>query len=456
MSIVPIAQNPLVSKYNLQGPRYTSYPTALEFTEKFNRQAFLNAINTGKCRELSLYIHIPFCHKLCYYCGCNKIVTKHKHKAEQYLIFLKREIHQQAKLFSDRKVCQIHLGGGTPTFLNDQQLDELTSYLRQQFNVSDQVEMGIEIDPREMTVARIAHLHNIGFNRLSIGVQDVNEAVQEAINRQQSTEHVAALVEAAKNHGFASVNLDLIYGLPHQNSDTMEQTITAVQAMDPDRISLFSYAHMPQRFASQRKIKDNWLPTAEQKLQLMEQAMTAFTDNGYQAIGMDHFAKPDDELSVAQKAGQLHRNFQGYTTLGDSDLLGLGVSAISAVGRSLAQNHKDLNDYYHAIDEHEHALARGLTLTAEDELRSDVIRQLMCNFSLNKKQIEDKYKIIFDEHFSDDLQSLNALKVDGLLIEDKEQLQVCDIGRLFVRNICMSFDQYIKPQLANNRYSSIV
>ncbi|WP_394175254.1 oxygen-independent coproporphyrinogen III oxidase [Thalassotalea litorea] len=456
MSAVSFAQNPLVAKYNLQGPRYTSYPTALEFTETFDRQAFIDAIDSSQSRDLSLYIHIPFCHKLCYYCGCNKIVTRHKHKAQQYLSFLKREINQQAKLFSAHKVAQIHLGGGTPTFLDDQQLEQLTAYLHQQFSFADNVEMGIEIDPREMTKERITHLYNIGFNRLSIGVQDVNEEVQDAINRRQSTEHIKALVEQAKTLGFTSVNLDLIYGLPHQNTETMLQTIDAVKTMDPDRISLFSYAHLPQRFASQKKIKDAWLPNATDKLRLMEQAITAFIEHGYQAIGMDHFAKPDDELAVAQREGRLHRNFQGYTTLGNCDLLGLGVSAISAVGRSLAQNHKALTDYYQAIEENEHALARGLTLTAEDELRSEIIKQLMCNFRLDKTYIEEKFQIIFDQHFFDDIQSLKPLQSDGLLVEDKQQIQVCEIGRLFVRNICMSFDQYIKPKLANNRYSSIV
>ncbi|QDO99912.1 oxygen-independent coproporphyrinogen III oxidase [Thalassotalea sp. PS06] len=456
MSAVSPIQQSLVSKYNLQGPRYTSYPTALEFTDAFDRNDFLGAIEHSDSKDLSLYIHIPFCHKLCYYCGCNKIVTRQKQKAQLYLSFLKREITTQAKLFPRHSVCQVHLGGGTPTFLNDEQLTELTAYLKEQFQFAQEVEMGIEIDPREMTTERIEHLRRIGFNRLSIGVQDVNETVQEAINRQQSTEHLKALVSKAKEVGFSSINLDLIYGLPHQSTQTMEQTIAAVFEMDPDRISLFSYAHLPQRFAAQRKIKDQWLPSASEKMQLMEQAITAFVGAGYQAIGMDHFAKPDDELAIAQRAGRLHRNFQGYTTYDSCDLLGLGVSSISAVGNSLAQNHKQLTDYYQSIEANEHALARGVSLSTEDVLRSDIIRQLMCNFRLDKKRIESQYRIDFDAYFEDDLQSLTPLKTDGLLIEDGEQIQVSDAGRLFVRNICMSFDQYIKPQLAKSRYSSIV
>ncbi|TKB46827.1 oxygen-independent coproporphyrinogen III oxidase [Thalassotalea mangrovi] len=456
MSAVSFSQHALVSKYNMQGPRYTSYPTALEFNETFCRNDFVNAVANSHSRDLSLYIHIPFCHSLCYYCGCNKIVTRQPQKADIYLDYLMREITSQAKLFQQHQVKQLHLGGGTPTFLNDQQLELLVTELKSRFSFATNIEMSIEIDPREFELERIANLRQLGFNRLSIGVQDVNETVQEAINRKQCTSHVKSLVAEAKRQGINSVNLDLIYGLPHQSATTMAETLTAVADMDPDRISLFSYAHLPNRFAAQRKIHSDWLPGATDKLQLMEQAITALLEMGYQAIGMDHFAKPEDELAIAQRQGRLHRNFQGYTTLGECDLLGLGVSSISAIGNCLTQNHKQLSDYYNAIDASTYALARGVLLTDEDKLRGDIIKQLMCNFVLDKKHIESKYEITFDQYFSEDLESLKPLQSDGLLIADEEKIQVSDCGRLFVRNICMSFDQYIKPQLAKSRYSSIV
>lgn len=446
----------LLNKYNINGPRYTSYPTALEFNSEFDDQAFTLAVENSPTKDLSLYVHVPFCHSLCYYCGCNKIVTRHKHKADIYLDYLEKEIIGRARLFSEHKVQQLHLGGGTPSFLSAEQFTRLITNLKSHFAFKNKVEMSIEIDPREIELDLLDHLKALGFNRLSFGVQDTNLEVQEAINRVQDTEFVNALIERGRALKFDSVNVDLIYGLPHQTEALFEKTLSKVIELNPDRISLFSYAHLPSRFAAQRKIKDEWLPQTNDKLKLMLNAIDKLTSNGYVSIGMDHFAKPDDELAVAQQAGELHRNFQGYTTQGECDLLGLGVSSISSVGLSFGQNYKELKHYYAAIDEQQQALEKGLALTQDDVIRGTVIKQLMCNFSLDKQKINQELNINFDEYFAEDLTKLDVFINDGLIDMDNKHIFIKPHARLLIRNIAMSFDAYMAKQLNKQRFSRVI
>lgn len=446
----------LIEKYNHAGPRYTSYPTALEFNENVGEAAFQQAVERYPDRSLSLYVHIPFCHRLCYFCGCNKIVTRQLHKADRYLDVLEQEIRQRAPLFAGRRVTQLHWGGGTPTFLNASQVSRLVALLRSHFDIADDVEMSIEVDPREIALEMIDHLRAEGFNRLSMGVQDFNKNVQERVNRMQDEETIFALVQRARDCGFRSVSLDLIYGLPLQTPESFAFTLQRVIALNPDRLSVFNYAHMPALFAAQRKIKDDELPSAAQKLLILQQTIDALTGAGYQFIGMDHFAKPDDELAVAQRAGGLHRNFQGYTTQGESDLLGLGVSAISMLGDSYAQNQKALQAYYSDVEQRGNALWRGLTLTEDDCLRRDVIKALICNFALDFAAIEAQWPIVFEQYFSEDLALLAPLIADGLLEQRGRRLQVTGIGRLLIRNICMCFDRYLRQKARQQQFSRVI
>lgn len=450
----------ILNKYNTAGPRYTSYPTALSFHDGFTENEFESLIveqSQGKSKQaLSLYIHIPFCHSLCYYCGCNKIVTRHKHKADQYLAFLFKEIEHRSQQFSAFQVSQIHLGGGTPSFLDKTQLQTLMNKLKASFTFSDELEAGIEVDPRQIELSYVDDLASVGFNRLSIGVQDINKQVQEKINRVQSTEFICQLVERAKQFNFRSINLDLIYGLPLQTAETFIETLEKVIEIDPDRISMFSYAHLPSQFAAQRKIKDEWLPDADSKFDLLRLGIDYLTKAGYVFIGMDHFAKPDDELSKALKAGHLHRNFQGYTPKSHSALLGLGVSSISSIHSFYAQNEKDLKSYYQAIETQGSAIIKGLALNNDDHIRRDVIHGLMCNFALNKRSIEDRYGIHFDEYFSDALKDLQSFVNDQLVTIDEHTIQIADRGRMLVRNICMSFDQYLSQPAHQLRYSRVI
>ncbi len=446
----------LIEKYNYAGPRYTSYPTALEFSENFGEADFQHAVQRYPDRPLSLYVHIPFCHRLCYFCGCNKIVTRQLHKADRYLDVLEQEIRQRAPLFAGRCVTQLHWGGGTPTFLNQQQVSRLVALLRDHFTIADDVEMSIEVDPREIELEMIDHLRAEGFNRLSMGVQDFNKAVQERVNRVQDEETIFALVQRAREQGFRSVSLDLIYGLPLQTPESFAFTLQRVIALNPDRLSVFNYAHMPALFAAQRKIKDDELPGAAQKLQILQETIATLTGEGYQFIGMDHFARPDDELAVAQRAGELHRNFQGYTTQGETDLLGLGVSAISMLGDSYAQNHKELKAYYADVEQRGNALWRGLTLSDDDCLRRDVIKALICNFVLDFAAIEAQYPIEFERYFSEDLALLAPLVADGLVEQRGRSLHVTGVGRLLIRNICMCFDVYMRQKVRMQQFSRVI
>jgi len=446
----------LLSKYNTSGPRYTSYPTALEFHDDFKHDDFIQAVKNSPNRELSLYVHIPFCHTLCYYCGCNKVITRHRDKADTYLEYLAQEIALQAPLFTEYKVKQLHWGGGTPSFLTHKQITTLVALLKEKFDFSDDLEMSIEIDPREIEMDLAEHLFSLGFNRLSLGVQDLDAKVQETINRVQSTQFIGDFIGHAKAVGFQSINIDLIYGLPHQTLVNFKKTLDKAHEWDVDRISLFSYAHLPSRFAAQRKLRDEWLPDVKLKFALMKLSIETLCDYGYDFIGMDHFAKPNDELSIAQGNGTLHRNFQGYTTKGGCDLLGLGVSSISSIGRSFGQNIKELQSYYKAIENQQHALERGVSLNDDDILRGEVIRELMCNLYLDKEKINEKYNINFDEYFANDLPLLDTFIDDGLVENTPEFIKVDQKARLLIRIICMSFDAYMKKHVNQQRFSRVI
>ncbi|WP_109842927.1 oxygen-independent coproporphyrinogen III oxidase [Aggregatibacter aphrophilus] len=446
----------LIQKYNQSGPRYTSYPTALEFNENYTNDDFIAATQRYPARPLSLYVHIPFCHKLCYFCGCNKVITRHQHKADIYLDFLEKEIKERSKLFTNRVATQVHWGGGTPTYLTEEQSARLMNMLREHFNIAENAEVSIEMDPREIELSMLEHLRNIGFNRISMGVQDFNKDVQKAVNREQDEAFVNALLMRARELGFQSTNLDLIYGLPLQTVESFMFTLQKVIELNPDRLSIFNYAHLPSRFAGQAKIKDWQLPKPETKLDILQKTIQTLGNAGYKFIGMDHFAKPDDELAIAQQKGILHRNFQGYTTQEECDLLGLGVSAISLLGDTYAQNQKDLKTYYANVDETGIALHKGLAMTEEDCLRRDVIKQLICNFKLAYAPLEKQYHIDFKQHFAEDLALLAPLAADGLLEIGDEQMVVSAKGRLLIRNICLCFDTYSRAQAKQQQFSRII
>lgn len=446
----------LIEKYNYSGPRYTSYPTALEFNENFSEQDFIAAANLYPNRPLSLYVHIPFCHKLCYFCGCNKLVTRQTDKVTRYLDRLEHEIANRAPLFADRTVVQMHWGGGTPTFLTDAEISRLITVLKHHFHFADKAEMSIEIDPREISPQTIDHLAEVGFNRLSMGIQDFNHEIQHLINREQDENLIRALIKQARHDHFHSISLDLIYGLPKQTVTSFVETLNKVIDIAPDRLSIFNYAHLPSRFAAQRKIKDADLPTAKQKLQILQTCIEKLTAAGYRYIGMDHFAKPNDELAIAQQQGKLHRNFQGYTTHGDADLLGLGVSAISILGDSYAQNQKELKLYQTQIEQTGNALCKGFTMSLDDKIRRDVIKQLICHFYLDKKLIEDTYAIQFNDYFADDLKLLAPLENDGLVTLNAQTIRVQPKGHLLIRNICMCFDIYMRKMARQQQFSRVI
>ena len=440
---LPTLDFTLLHKYPSRGPRYTSYPTALNFSPRFAAQDLRRAIEMSKNKTLSLYVHIPFCHRLCYYCGCNKIVTRLQSKADIYLDYLLKEIALQAEVLGHKPVTQLHLGGGTPNFLTDGQLQRLIDGLKAHFNFTDDAQLSIEIDPRNMSPQRIDSMAKMGFNRLSIGIQDTNPRVQEAINRVQSSELIECLINRAKEKGFRSINLDLIYGLPFQTPATFAHTLDFVHKMQVERVSLFSYAHLPERFAAQRKLATDALPNSEQKFHLMRQAVETLCANGYQFIGIDHFALPSDELAKAQQNKVLGRNFQGYTTDSQSDLLGLGVSAISALGNSYSQNHKDLAGYYYSIEHQGSALEKGLTLSKDDLIRQRVISDIMCNSMLDKTTISLAFEIDFDQYFADELQQLTPFVEDGLVTNLPYAVIVAPKAQLLLRSICMVFDAYL-------------
>lgn len=446
----------LIEKYNYSGPRYTSYPTALEFSDAFGMAEFEAAAGRYPGRPLSLYVHVPFCHKLCYYCGCNKVITRHQGKADTYLDYLEREIERLAPLFADRTVTQLHWGGGTPTFLTEVQIRRLNSLLRRHFRFAERGEYSIEIDPREIELSVLEVLKEEGFNRISLGVQDFDKAVQKVVNREQDNDFIKALVRRADELGFVSTNLDLIYGLPLQTPASFRHTLEQVAAMAPDRLSVFNYAHLPSRFAAQRKLNEADMPKPAQKLAMLQDTIAYLTGQGYQFIGMDHFAKPGDSLAVAQRQGELHRNFQGYTTQGDCDLLGLGVSAISMVGDAYSQNHKDLKRYYAQLDRLGHAQTVGYALNQDDRLRRDLIKTLICNFELEFAPLEREYGIRFADYFAEDLMLLQTFIDDGLVTLESGAIRVAPKGRLLIRNICMCFDVHLRRQARMQQFSRVI
>ncbi|QVK24573.1 oxygen-independent coproporphyrinogen III oxidase [Shewanella dokdonensis] len=446
----------MIEKYNYSGPRYTSYPTALEFDESFTEGDLLSAIANSKGEHLSLYVHVPFCAKLCYYCGCNKIVTRHQHKADQYIEYLAKEIVTRAPLFKHYKVTQMHWGGGTPTFLSPEQILRLTSLLKANFDFADEGEFSIEVDPREIELSMLDTLKEAGFNRISIGVQDFNKEVQVAVNREQDEQFIFDLINKAKAMGFVSTNVDLIYGLPYQTPETFAQTISKILELSPDRLSVFNYAHLPARFAAQRKIKEENLPTPQQKLEILQYTIETLTGAGYQYIGMDHFAKPDDELAKLQREGRLHRNFQGYTTQPECDLLGLGVSSISQIGDCYAQNQKDIHPYYEAIEATGHALWKGCKLNRDDEIRRAVIKQLICHFELDMAKMEQQLGIQFEQYFAEDLKLLQTFIDDKLVTIEDRKIAVSSTGRLLIRNICICFDVYFREKARQQQFSRVI
>ncbi|MCG8611348.1 MAG: oxygen-independent coproporphyrinogen III oxidase, partial [Pseudomonadales bacterium] len=410
----------LIKRYNLSGPRYTSYPTAIQFTEGFNVSDCTRAAQYTQHADdpISLYLHIPFCAHICYYCACNKVITKRREKSQPYLDRLYQDIAQQAKLYSgNRPVEQLHWGGGTPTFITQAQMRDLMACLNQHFNLINDgsQDYSIEIDPREANGSILETLRDIGFNRISLGVQDFNPAVQKAVNRIQSEAETRKILEYGRELGFKSINVDLIYGLPLQTRDTFQETLERVIDMSPDRLSVFNYAHMPSKFMPQRRIQEQDLPAPAEKLIILENTIRTLTSAGYRYIGMDHFAKPNDELSIAQDQGKLHRNFQGYTTHSHCDLVSMGVSAISQIGNCYYQNHHDLDTYLTTIDQQELPVKRGVWMTADDSIRRNLIMQLICHFNVDIQKFEQQNNIVFSEYFSSELKRLQSMEKDGLL-----------------------------------------
>lgn len=443
----------LLRRYDRPGPRYTSYPTAPQFAAGFGevelREAALASNGDPIPRRLSLYVHVPFCLSPCFYCGCNRIITRDLSRADTYLARLYREIDLTAALFDrDREVIQLHFGGGTPNFLSPAQLREVVDTLRRQFHFSNSPDrdISIELDPRFISPDEVAELADIGFNRASLGVQDFDPLVQEAVNRIQSVEQTVAVIDACRASGFKSVNVDLIYGLPKQNLEGFTRTLDIVAGVRPDRIAVYSYAHLPELFKAQKQIDAADMPTPETKLALLQLAIGKLTAAGYIYIGMDHFALPDDDLARAQERGGLHRNFMGYTTHADSDLIGLGVSAISHIGDSFSQNPRDLISWQGAIDDGRLPVFRGMRLSEDDQLRADLIQSLMCQGEIPIAALERRYAIDFDDYFADALEQLQPLAADGLVRIEPGRIAVTSQGRLLLRNIAMCFDHYLdKP-----------
>ena len=457
MNSAPVWDQELINRYNHSGPRYTSYPTAVQFDGHFDIQQYQqSAVDSANAiKPLSLYVHIPFCSHVCFYCACNKIVTRRRARANIYLQHLYREIEMQSKLFSrEQQVEQLHFGGGTPTFLNQQQLTELMAHIGKHFQLAryNQGDYSIELDPREVDWPMMNCLRECGFNRVSLGIQDLDPKVQAAVNRVQPDSMVQSVVDAARTMAFKSIHMDLIYGLPLQTPRSFMATIDRVIEMVPDRLSLFNYAHLPHRFKPQRRINVQDLPDPTMKLEILQQATSRLLAQGYVYIGMDHFALPDDELAIARETRTLHRNFQGYTTHRHCDLVGLGISAISQVGDTYSQNSTDETMYYAMINESRLPVVRGWKMNDDDKIRQAVISQLICHFQLPISDIEQRFGIIFREYFSSELDQLKPMMADGLLkLNDDGILEVLPRGVFLIRNICMQFDGYLKQQQANAR-----
>ncbi len=451
----------LIGRYDQSGPRYTSYPTAVQFHEGFGPEQYRAAAlaSNASGRPLSLYFHIPFCDTVCFYCACNKIATKDRTRAQPYLDRVYREMALQGELFdSSRPVEQLHWGGGTPTFISADQMRELMSVTGQHFQLldDDSGEYSIEIDPREVTEETIGLLREIGFNRMSLGLQDLDPGVQKAVNRIQTAEQTFGALKAARREGFRSISMDLIYGLPLQTADSFVATLNRVLEAEPDRLSVFNYAHLPEIFKPQRRINEGELPSADQKLEILQKIGEHLAGAGYVYIGMDHFARPDDELAVAQREGYLYRNFQGYSTHAHCDLVALGVTSIGMIGNTYAQNMRTLDDYYARIDAGELAIFRGIELSRDDELRRAVITQLICNFALDMDSVARDWDIRFQDYFSAELERLDRMSQDGLVSIEGNDIRVLPAGRLLIRNICMVFDRYLGAEGQTARFSKVI
>ena len=453
----------LLRRFDVPGPRYTSYPTADRFVEAFGQEDYALALEqrrmgtATKALPLSLYVHVPFCESLCYYCACNKIITKHHDRAEVYLRYLSREIDlHTAHCGMGQVVSQLHLGGGTPTFLSDDGLRELMGMLQRSFTLAPGGEYSIEVDPRTVDANRLAVLAELGFNRLSFGVQDFDPEVQKAVHRIQPAEQVFSLVESARALGFESINVDLIYGLPRQTPESFDRTLAQVVQLRPDRIALYAYAHLPERFKPQRRIVSAELPTAAGKVSMLSRSLDAFMDAGYVYVGMDHFALPQDALAVAKRQGRLHRNFQGYSTQPDCDLIGLGVSAIGRVGATYSQNAKTLDEYYDLLNQGRLPVVRGLALTRDDLVRRAVIMALMCQGELLFEPLEQAWLIDFRHYFAAELAQLETMAEQGLVVLKADSVEVTAMGWFFVRGIAMVFDRYLQADRNRARFSRII
>jgi len=448
----------VIRRFDGHGPRYTSYPTADRFVESFDAAAYESWLARrnvgGVVRPLELYVHLPFCSTLCFYCGCNKVVTRNRDKGATYLKYLGEEISLQASaLNGETQVAHMHWGGGTPNFFTLEQIAGLNGQMRAHFDFDPDGEYSIELDPRYADAEYVAGLHQFGFNRVSLGVQDFDLEVQRAVHRVQNETQTRDAIAAARENGFRSVNIDLIYGLPKQTLLSFEHTLERVIDADPDRIAVYNYAHIPTLFKPQRRIHESDLPSPETRLKLLALAIGRLTSAGYQYIGMDHFAKIDDAMAMAQRQGRLHRNFQGYSTHGNCDLLGLGVSAIGNVGPTYSQNYRTLQDYYDSLDRNMLPVMRGIELSADDLVRRAVIGALMCHFTLAKESLTTAYLIDFDEYFKTELEDLSEFEELGLVELDDTAINVTHKGKLLVRNIAMVFDRYLRQDRERRRYS---
>ena len=451
----------LIRRFDVNGPRYTSYPTADRFVEAFDADAYRLWLGKrtvgGISRPLSLYVHIPFCNTICYYCACNKIITKDHGRSAKYLKYLDKELSMQAGyLEGSHEVVQLHWGGGTPTFLSHDEMRRLMDSIRQHFRLVPNGEYSIEVDPRKVDYETVRLLGELGFNRMSVGVQDFDPTVQQAVNRIQSLEETRVVIEAARANGFKSVSIDLIYGLPKQNVISFNRTLEEIIGLGPDRISVYNYAHLPHVFKPQRRIAEPELPSADAKLQILSLAIRRLTEAGYVYIGMDHFAKPDDELAIAQRQGRLHRNFQGYSTHSDCDLLAFGISSISKVGPTYSQNVKTLDEYYDLLDSGTLPVYRGIELNADDLLRRSIIQSLMCHFELSIESIEIAHLIDFRKYFATELDDLREMVDAGLVRVDDKWITVLPRGRMLVRAISMVFDRYLRADRQRTRYSKVI
>lgn len=453
----------LIRQYDVSGPRYTSYPTADRFVEAFTAQDYALALEQRRsgasalALPLSLYVHIPFCESLCYYCACNKIITKHHDRAAAYLRYLSREVDLHTRHMGvGQPVSQLHLGGGSPTFLSDDELRDLMGLLRRNFKLVPGGEYSIEIDPRTIDAQRLDVLAELGFNRLSFGIQDFDPAVQKAVHRIQPAEQVFELVAAARQRGFESVNADLIYGLPEQTPESFDRTLAQIVELKPERIALYAYAHLPERFKPQRRISSVEIPTAAAKVSMLARSMAAFMAAGYVYIGMDHFALPSDSLAIAKRQGRLHRNFQGYSTQPDCDMIGLGVSSIGRVGATYSQNAKTLEEYYDFLDQGQFPIVRGLALSRDDLVRRAVIMALMCQGRLSYESIELAYLVNFKEYFAKELETMAAQAEQGLVVMEDSGIQVTTKGWFFVRAVAMVFDRYLQTDRTRTKFSKIL